>query len=167
MWIVLCVFYSAYVSSIAGRNVTESYIWVNQLKSWLEAEHYCRQHFKDLASVRNQADNKKILNLTGGSDAWIGLYRTRLWSDQHGTTYENWKPATNYSPEQPDNGLYAYWEHGNQQCIAVSFEYLGQWTDEDCLASFPFTCYKSEFLPEFCTSSNFMYCSLYQLNITC
>lgn len=87
-----------------------------------------------------------MLNLTGASDAWIGLYRTRLWSDQHKTTYENWRPATSYSPAQPDNGLYVFWEHGNQQCTAVSLERSGQWTDENCLNIFPFICYQSEYI---------------------
>lgn len=113
---------------------------------WAEAQHYCRQHYKDLASVRNQADNEKIRNLTGGFEAWIGLYRTRVWSDQHVAVYENWRPATTYSPGQPDNGLYASWEQGNQQCAAVSLSDSGQWTDEDCLATFPFICYSSEFV---------------------
>ncbi|XP_017347479.2 macrophage mannose receptor 1 [Ictalurus punctatus] len=135
-------------SSSTGRNVTDGYIWVNQFKPWAEAQRYCRQHYKDLASVRNQADNKKILNLTGGSHAWIGLYRTRLWSDQHSSTYENWSPATPYIHEQPDNGIYEIWEHGNQQCTAVSFRDSGQWTDEDCLTTFPFICYN-----KFCSGS--------------
>ncbi|XP_047661864.1 macrophage mannose receptor 1-like [Tachysurus fulvidraco] len=129
-----------------GRNVTEGYIWVNQFMSWVEAQRYCRQRYTDLASVRNQADNKKILNLTGGSSAWIGLYRTRLWSDQHESTYENWRPASPYIPEQPDNGLYVFWEQGNQQCTAVLLGDFGQWTDEDCLATLPFICY-NKFCP--------------------
>ncbi|GAA6072635.1 macrophage mannose receptor 1-like [Tachysurus ichikawai] len=134
-----------------GRNVTEGYIWVNQFMSWAEAQHYCRQRYTDLASVRNQADNKKILNLTGGSSAWIGLYRTRLWSDQHESTYENWRPASPYIPEQPDNGLYVFWEQGNQHCTAVSLGDSGQWTDEDCLATFPFICYNKFYTGSLCT----------------
>ncbi|XP_046723093.1 C-type mannose receptor 2-like isoform X2 [Silurus meridionalis] len=124
-----------------GRNGTNDYIWVNQNMNWAQAQHYCRQYHKDLASVRNQADNNKILNLVLSSQAWIGLYRTRLWSDQHGSTYENWRQATPYILEQPDNGLYDDWKHGIQQCTAVSLEDSGQWTDEDCLATLPFICY--------------------------
>ncbi|KAI5612846.1 macrophage mannose receptor 1 isoform X2, partial [Silurus asotus] len=126
-----------------GRNGTNYYIWVNQNMNWAQAQHYCRQYHKDLASVRNQADNNKIHNLVLSSQAWIGLYRTRLWSDQHGSTYENWRQATPYIPEQPDNGLYDYWKHGIQQCTAVSLEDSGQWTDEDCLATLPFICYNT------------------------
>ncbi|XP_053505344.1 C-type lectin domain family 10 member A-like, partial [Ictalurus furcatus] len=43
-------------SSSTGRNVTDGYIWVNRFMPWAEAQRYCRQHYKDLASVRNQAD---------------------------------------------------------------------------------------------------------------
>ncbi|XP_046723709.1 macrophage mannose receptor 1-like isoform X3 [Silurus meridionalis] len=134
-----------------GKNGTEMYTWINQHMTWTEAQHYCRKHYTDLASVRKQTDNQEILNLTGGSAAWIGLYRTRLWSNKQESTYENWRPAT---PEQPDNGLYAKWESGNQHCTAVSFRDSGHWTDENCLATFPFICYEKS-----CTGSS---CTLHQ-----
>ncbi|XP_053505346.1 macrophage mannose receptor 1-like, partial [Ictalurus furcatus] len=134
-----------------GKNGTDNYTWINQHKSWTKAQHYCREHYTDLASVRKQTDNQRILNVTGDSASWIGLYRTRLWSDKQESTYENWRPATT---EQPDNGLYTQWEYGNQHCTAVSFRDSGYWTDENCFATFPFICYNKS-----CTGSS---CSLHQ-----
>ncbi|XP_047655745.1 macrophage mannose receptor 1-like [Tachysurus fulvidraco] len=132
-----------------GNNGTENYTWINQPMTWTKAQHYCREHYTDLASVRNQTDNQRILNLTFGTVAWIGLYRTRLWSDKQVSTYENWRPATY---QQPDNGINNPWEAGNQHCTAVSFRDSGHWTDEDCLSTFPFICYN-----KFCTGSSCTY----------
>ncbi|KAI4895024.1 hypothetical protein NFI96_001398 [Prochilodus magdalenae] len=122
-------------------NGTNNYIWVYQYMTWADAQRYCRQFYTDLASVRNLTENQRILNITRGYGVWIGLYRTRLWSDQHRSTYENWRPYIPYSPEQPDNGASTYRESGNQHCTAVSFSDSGLWTDENCLATFPFICY--------------------------
>ncbi|CAB1435828.1 unnamed protein product [Pleuronectes platessa] len=36
---------------------------VNEAKNWSEAQKHCREHYTDLATVRNDADNKKIWNL--------------------------------------------------------------------------------------------------------
>ncbi|XP_049322355.1 C-type mannose receptor 2-like [Astyanax mexicanus] len=124
-----------------GRNGNNDYIWINQHMFWEEAQRYCREYYTDLASVRNWTDNQIIFSVTGGSSAWIGLYRSRLWSDQHELTYKNWRPGIMYSPQQPDNGFYVNGEYGNQHCTAVSFSYSGQWTDENCLAKLPFVCY--------------------------
>ncbi|KAI4885997.1 hypothetical protein NFI96_005746, partial [Prochilodus magdalenae] len=132
------------------QNETDPYIWIREYRTWADAQSYCRQLYTDLASVRNLTENQRILNITGGSGAWIGLYRTRLWSDQHSSTYENWRSYIEYSPEQPDNGAYKYFfkESGYQHCTAVSFSDSGLWTDEDCSATFPFICYS-----RFCSSS--------------
>ncbi|XP_046723714.1 secretory phospholipase A2 receptor-like [Silurus meridionalis] len=111
--------------------------------TWTEAQSYCREHYTDLPSVRNQTDNHRIFNLTGGSAAWIGLYRTRLWSDKKESAYENWRPAIPNRPAEPDNGVNTMWQYNNQHCTAVSFRDSGQWTDEYCFATLPFICYNS------------------------
>ncbi|KAI4905500.1 hypothetical protein NFI96_014284 [Prochilodus magdalenae] len=129
-----------------GKNGTNNYIWINQYMTWADAQRYCRELYTDLASVRNLTENQRILNITRGYGVWIGLYRTRLWSDQHSSTYENWRPSIPYLPEQPDNGVNVYGASGNQHCTAVSFSDSGLWTDEDCLAMLPFICYS-----KFCT----------------
>ncbi|KAF4077083.1 hypothetical protein AMELA_G00204080 [Ameiurus melas] len=129
-----------------GKNGTDDYRWILSSMPWREAQDYCREHYTDLASVRNQTDNQRILNLTGGTETWIGLYRTRLWSDKQESTYENWRTDTSYIPGQPDNGVYTQWAIGNQHCTAVLFNDSGYWTDENCFATFPFICYNSEFI---------------------
>ncbi|XP_036419811.1 macrophage mannose receptor 1-like [Colossoma macropomum] len=124
---------------------TKSYIMIHKQMSWPDAQHYCRNNHTDLASVRNMTENQRIANIAGGSEVWIGLYRTRLWSDQHNSSYENWRPDLYDVPEEPDNGLTVMGAYCNQHCTAISFSDSGQWTDENCLATLPFVCYNSEF----------------------
>ncbi|XP_049338888.1 uncharacterized protein LOC111194360 [Astyanax mexicanus] len=94
------------------------------------ARQYCRQNFTDLASVRNQLENQQIFNLAGGEAIWIGLYRTRLWSDQSNSIYENWKSG------EPNN------MNGNEHCTTVWFYYSGMWNDSPCNYAYPFVCYR-------------------------
>ncbi|KAI4875619.1 hypothetical protein NFI96_008201 [Prochilodus magdalenae] len=142
-----------------GRAGSENYIWINQGMSWPDAQHYCREHHTDLASVRNWTENQRILNITqkNTSDVWIGLYRTRLWSDQHTSTYENWRPEYTRKivsvVEEAIDGKVYRWPYvpetyGYQHCTAVSFGDSGQWTDQNCLDELPFVCYN-----RFCTGS--------------
>ncbi|XP_072544675.1 macrophage mannose receptor 1-like [Salminus brasiliensis] len=94
------------------------------------ARQYCRQHYTDLASIRNATENQQILNLAQGQDVWIGLYRTRLWSDQSDSTYENWLSG------EPNNS------GGNEHCTTMWLWYSGLWNDSPCGFAYPFVCYR-------------------------
>ncbi|KAF4077081.1 hypothetical protein AMELA_G00204060 [Ameiurus melas] len=120
--------------------------------NWTDAQSYCREHYTDLLSVRNETENQRIRSILSKinysynyydyyyyyyyydyyyyyAPLWIGLYRTRSWSDKSNSSFNNWKPG------QPDN--YAR----NESCTAVSFNDSGKWTDENCSRAFPFLCY--------------------------
>ncbi|XP_043077471.1 C-type mannose receptor 2-like isoform X2 [Puntigrus tetrazona] len=134
-----------------GRETaTERYIFIYSLKTWSEARSYCRDHYTDLANVRNQTENQRILETAVGG-VWIGLYRNRIWSNSQNTTYQNWRPQIPGLPAQPDNGNSQYSEYGFQHCTAVSFRYSGRWTDEMCLSSMPFFCYSRSCTQSSCT----------------
>lgn len=71
-------------------NATQTYIHNTDLKTWFEAQSYCRKHYTDLASVRNKAENQPVLILKGSLRvAWICLYRATTWSDNHIKHYRN------------------------------------------------------------------------------
>uniref|UniRef100_A0AAR2L4I4 C-type lectin domain-containing protein n=1 Tax=Pygocentrus nattereri TaxID=42514 RepID=A0AAR2L4I4_PYGNA len=136
----LCLFT---ISSCLSRQ----YYFVNNRTTWTEAQAYCRQYYTDLATLENANDTSSLTAAVNSSynnlawiglyddveNIWIGLYRTRLWSDQSNSTYENWLTG------QPDNLNYV--EH----CTAASLGNSGQWTDENCNQTLPFFCYRGEF----------------------
>ncbi|XP_058626580.1 macrophage mannose receptor 1-like isoform X2 [Onychostoma macrolepis] len=135
-----------------GReNATQSYIFIYNWKTWSEAHRYCRDHYTDLANVRNQTENQRILERTWGYGVWIGLHRNRIWSNSQNITYQNWRPQISGFRAQPDNGANHVNEYGYQHCTAVSFRYSGRWTDEICVSSMPFFCYSRTCTQSSCT----------------
>ncbi|KAL7375159.1 hypothetical protein ABVT39_012904 [Epinephelus coioides] len=51
------------------------YHFVNQTKTWTEAQQYCREHHTDLATVSNMTDMERLRDSAQNQDgAWIGLY---------------------------------------------------------------------------------------------
>uniref|UniRef100_A0AAY4AST9 C-type lectin domain-containing protein n=1 Tax=Denticeps clupeoides TaxID=299321 RepID=A0AAY4AST9_9TELE len=96
-------------------------------RTWTEAQIYCRQHYTDLAIIRNRKDNQNFTSqLTGYT--WIGLYRDWVWSDQNNSTYRNWTAG------RPLNN--------KASCAVADISQGGTWMDKDCGARFPFICYK-------------------------
>ncbi|KAF7710019.1 macrophage mannose receptor 1-like [Silurus meridionalis] len=67
-----------------GReNATDRYILITQLKTWYDAQSYCRQKYTDLASARNATENSIIAGKNLGVFVWFGLCRDPWkWSDQ-------------------------------------------------------------------------------------
>ncbi|XP_026989532.1 C-type mannose receptor 2-like [Tachysurus fulvidraco] len=65
------------------ENATERYIVITQLKTWYDAQSYCRQHYTDLASARNATENSIVGAKNYGAWIWIGLVRDPwYWTDQ-------------------------------------------------------------------------------------
>ncbi|KAI4904503.1 hypothetical protein NFI96_023577, partial [Prochilodus magdalenae] len=124
------------------------YIPIADSKTWVDARSYCREHYVDLASVRNQEENQEIFKKTpknieiqfldGIWGVWIGLYRTRTWSDDSNSSFTYWREG------EPDNGKNSMYENLDQHCTAVSLNSYGRWTDENCLITLPFFCYSCE-----------------------
>uniref|UniRef100_A0A3P8WLB9 Macrophage mannose receptor 1-like n=1 Tax=Cynoglossus semilaevis TaxID=244447 RepID=A0A3P8WLB9_CYNSE len=52
------------------------FTFVAQEMSWPDAQQYCRRHYTDLASIRNQDENNQIQYLANNMGVWIGLYRS-------------------------------------------------------------------------------------------
>ncbi|XP_036959337.1 putative C-type lectin domain family 20 member A isoform X2 [Acanthopagrus latus] len=60
---------------VRGLNVT--FVLIETLMNWTEAQSYCREHHTDLASVRNMIENQKVADLVpAGQEAWIGFTET-------------------------------------------------------------------------------------------
>uniref|UniRef100_A0A8C7XM47 C-type lectin domain-containing protein n=1 Tax=Oryzias sinensis TaxID=183150 RepID=A0A8C7XM47_9TELE len=115
---------------ISGSNVT--FVHINTLMTWPVAQSYCREHYTDLASVRNSAENQKIMDLKpAGEDVWIGLAKTSwTWSNGSMTTFQYW------SETEPNDQTAA--------CVVVFFGNSGKWADARCEQLRPFICYEGK-----------------------
>ncbi|XP_017165811.1 C-type mannose receptor 2-like [Poecilia reticulata] len=109
--------------------------YINESKTWTEAQQYCRENHTDLVTVTNMKDMKRLINISAGdqSEAWIGLYdqtlgnRTWRWS-LPGVEFN--ESETNWYNGEPKDG---------RNCAHMLLKV--KWLSIDC--SFPsyFLCY--------------------------
>ncbi|XP_058871711.1 macrophage mannose receptor 1-like [Acipenser ruthenus] len=109
-------------------NITDRYTLIKELKTWTEAQQYCREHHTDLVSIKNASENEEIVKKAQGKTFWIGLFNEPWkWSHQGDNyTFHNW----NYG--QPKNG------GGDENCVMMSK--TGEWTDTGCNSQKSFFC---------------------------
>ncbi|XP_051899494.1 macrophage mannose receptor 1-like [Pristis pectinata] len=107
---------------------------VNMERTWPDARDYCRAHYTDLLSIRNEQENNSTRALFSElKQGWCGLYNDRQradsweWADSSPVTYVHWKPGQphRYSLLSP-------------VCVYVE---EGQWIDAPCRFLLPFICY--------------------------
>uniref|UniRef100_A0A673KTH0 C-type lectin domain-containing protein n=1 Tax=Sinocyclocheilus rhinocerous TaxID=307959 RepID=A0A673KTH0_9TELE len=108
------------------------------LKTWENAQSYCRTHHIDLATVQTDEDWTSLKEAADEQQfygfAWIGLFndiKTWRWSyNEESLVFESWGLV------QPDN--YGYGE----ECAAIYFD--GTWHDFYCTDLRYFMCYDGE-----------------------
>ncbi|XP_058866610.1 macrophage mannose receptor 1-like [Acipenser ruthenus] len=94
-------------------------------ETWHDAQSYCRNQSKELVTIQYQArmnETLDLLNSTGSSDAWIGLYHDKenwQWSKGDAFIYYNWRSV--------------------QFCASVNSD--GEWEDRACSETTRFMCY--------------------------
>uniref|UniRef100_A0A3B1IHB7 C-type lectin domain-containing protein n=1 Tax=Astyanax mexicanus TaxID=7994 RepID=A0A3B1IHB7_ASTMX len=110
----------------------ERYVFINEQKTWREAQRYCREHHTDLASVRNETERWQVHAAGNGVNFWIGLFKDSWkWSDQSSSSFRYCES------NQPDN-------NDLTKCAAASVKDQGQWHDIKCDEQYPFICHESE-----------------------
>ncbi|XP_036959316.1 macrophage mannose receptor 1-like [Acanthopagrus latus] len=121
--------YRSVCMDVRGLKVT--FVLIETLMNWTEAQSYCREHHTDLASVRNMTEHQRVAGLVpAGQFAFIGLYRDSWkWSDGSDSSFRHWKQG------QPANDV------GNDACVVADFSGSGEWWDDPCDRNRPFICY--------------------------
>uniref|UniRef100_A0A8C7DVS1 C-type lectin domain-containing protein n=1 Tax=Oncorhynchus kisutch TaxID=8019 RepID=A0A8C7DVS1_ONCKI len=110
---------------------SESFHFINEAKTWHEAQSYCRKYYTDLASVRNQTQNHEVVTVAAANEGWIGLFRDSWkWSAGSNSSFTYW------IKEKPNNSK------GNQDCASTRLNNLGRWEDMQCYINSPFICYE-------------------------
>ncbi|KAK3510473.1 hypothetical protein QTP70_008668 [Hemibagrus guttatus] len=127
-----------------GAYIPHRYHFVNEKKTWSEAQTYCRVKYTDLATINNMVEMKKLnhtLIKENAKKAWIGLQREGpgkwLWSLADQTFYRDGDNYTNWASGEPN------YAHGNQYCVEM-YNGSGLWNDESCEISKSFVCYEGK-----------------------
>ncbi|CAB1351861.1 unnamed protein product, partial [Coregonus sp. 'balchen'] len=115
-----------------------TYVLIQENKTWIYAQSYCRQYHTDLVSVRNQKENTEIEQKISlrGLPVWIGLFQDSWrWSDQSNSSFRNWHQRRS-SIDQSLNEF---------NCTLVDlypyYYYYTKWINHPCDLSYPFICY--------------------------
>lgn len=129
----LCSFTGACISSV----ISKQFVFVNQAKTFADAQIYCRQFHCDLASVEDTADFSRLQAAVSGvtdPSVWIGLKRDWVWSLSNSSFYgEGEAEYRRWKAGQLDNN------GGNENCGALDI--AGEFWDVPCTNQYPFICY--------------------------
>lgn len=124
-----CVLLLLSLSAISGK-----YVYIQEGKTWHEAQRYCRLFHTDLAPVSNAQDMQRLRRLSGDIDIyiWIGLERSstdsKKWMWSGGGAVSTFFWATG----QPNN-------RQNEDYGIINYEY--KWHDAIPGYEDPFFCY--------------------------
>uniref|UniRef100_A0A3B3ZIE7 C-type lectin domain-containing protein n=1 Tax=Periophthalmus magnuspinnatus TaxID=409849 RepID=A0A3B3ZIE7_9GOBI len=131
----MVLFFTSIITSsllfVVVENGVESYFLDTSLRTWREAQSFCRGTFTDLVSVKTQDQLQDLIDFLQGSGAWIGLFRDEwIWSDQTKGMFRIWEPWN------PDN-----YAGVSQDCGTLRLKYVG-WDTLECDSSchFNFLC---------------------------
>jgi len=107
--------------------------------TWLEAQSYCREHFTDLASIRDENEHQVVSEKVDEKHSWIGLYRKmwNTWSDGSDSSYRRWmsdRPSVQSATTH------------SQACAVLEIDLDMTWSDKTCAQALPFICNAGEFL---------------------
>ncbi|XP_034001477.1 macrophage mannose receptor 1-like isoform X2 [Trematomus bernacchii] len=120
------------------------YHFIQEGKTWDEAQSYCREHFTDLATVSDMRDVERLTNSSQTTDAWIGLRSInegdiKVW---------HWSlSGEKYNPTECDPECGPEWltnEPNNagvdpQNCVFIT--HSKKWSDVFCSFKLKFICY--------------------------
>uniref|UniRef100_A0A3B3WMP4 C-type lectin domain-containing protein n=1 Tax=Poecilia mexicana TaxID=48701 RepID=A0A3B3WMP4_9TELE len=118
-------------------NTTHKYHLIKEMKSWQEAQSYCREKHTDLISGTKQLQDEEVKKLMNSTtiDPYIGLFRdTWRWSDGSSFSFRHWIPI--FNQHNPNS----------HQCAMTKFDGEGRWTNVNCDNKKPFICYDGESL---------------------
>uniref|UniRef100_A0A671QNQ0 C-type lectin domain-containing protein n=1 Tax=Sinocyclocheilus anshuiensis TaxID=1608454 RepID=A0A671QNQ0_9TELE len=132
------------------RYITSTYIFptgryhfVNESKTWTEAQRYCRQNYTDLATIDNMEEMNRLINTVNGTyndSAWIGMYddvNSWRWSLEDNDFYQEGERDFRNWYHEPNKRV-------NELCVYMDSN--GNWFDSSCDNYYTFVCYDGKTL---------------------
>ncbi|XP_047661996.1 C-type mannose receptor 2-like [Tachysurus fulvidraco] len=104
--------------STDASSQTRNYHLILENKTWYEAQHYCRQRYTDLVSIRDQQHNEEVMikGLNSSTPFWIGLLCDDWqWVDGGISAYRNWESN---QPLPQDNSEAQYKALCHIRCVS-------------------------------------------------
>lgn len=121
MLLMRCFFFSGFLTF--SNCVLHHFFYFSSLKTWGEAQIYCRQKYTDLATFTN-TDQISLLSMAGSSnaavsDVWIGLICgfNEVWSDLVVGSALNWENQAR------NDSLFAYHFCGSISKNGIEYEH--------------------------------------------
>ncbi|XP_033471131.2 secretory phospholipase A2 receptor [Epinephelus lanceolatus] len=80
-----------------------NYTLVKENRTWCQALQYCRKHFDDLVSIRNETENDDVIRKGESTSFWIGLLHDNWeWEEGGCSSYREWTNTESRDPEDPE-----------------------------------------------------------------
>lgn len=93
--------YILFLLNLSGTFSKSKYIYIEDQKTWKDAQIYCREQYTDLAPVSNEQDLNKLQKMRPSDRVWVGLQRI---SDTNNWTWSGGGPMeVPWAITQPDN----------------------------------------------------------------
>ncbi|XP_073726251.1 C-type mannose receptor 2-like [Misgurnus anguillicaudatus] len=109
--------------------IQRRYHHINMMMTWTEAQKYCRENYRDLATVNNINDMNQLMKIVNNrqTEVWIGLNKSSVykwkWSIGDPVKYTNWSNGDS---------------NGSDHCVYMRD---GSWHHQSCNMKKSFICY--------------------------
>ncbi|CAJ1062912.1 macrophage mannose receptor 1-like [Xyrichtys novacula] len=106
----------------------DRYVLSSGKMDWMAAREYCRTHYTDLTSVRNEEESQILQEVVGAQQVWIGLFRDPWeWSDGSSSSFRHWMAD-----------LVVFTDLTVKECVIVRGS--GRWEPQKCTDRRQFLC---------------------------